>query len=156
MEDKSIREPFNDDLRDLDKCIVSQELIWICKMMRMQKNEKYDDDRPNSYPILGLVQLTLPFPVSRQNPSTPKVATPFWLSKSTFACIYVSKGVKKSRNDVLALRKYTDLNQGTENDTTASRIVAMRVTRKPGVAGLKIMVRKEEDGRKKRVMRSYL
>jgi hypothetical protein len=34
-----------------------------------------------------------------------------------------------------ALRKYIDLNQGTEKETTARRTVAIRVTRKPGVAG---------------------
>ena len=34
-----------------------------------------------------------------------------------------------------ALRKYIDLNQGTEKETTARRIVATKVTRKPGVAG---------------------
>jgi len=34
-----------------------------------------------------------------------------------------------------ALRKNTDLNHGTEKETTARRIVATKVTRKPGVAG---------------------
>jgi hypothetical protein len=35
-----------------------------------------------------------------------------------------------------ALRKYIDLNHGTEKETTARSIVAIKVTRKPGVAGL--------------------
>jgi hypothetical protein len=35
-----------------------------------------------------------------------------------------------------ALRKKIDLNHGTENETTARRIVAVNVTMKPGVAGL--------------------
>ena len=35
-----------------------------------------------------------------------------------------------------ALRKYMDLNHGTEKETTARRTVAIKVTRKPGVAGL--------------------
>lgn len=34
-----------------------------------------------------------------------------------------------------ALRKKTDLRMGTLKETTARRPVAMRVTRKPGVAG---------------------
>ena len=34
------------------------------------------------------------------------------------------------------MRKYMDLNHGTEKETTARRTVAIRVTRKPGVAGL--------------------
>lgn len=34
-----------------------------------------------------------------------------------------------------ALRKYIDLNHGTEKETTARRTVAIRVTIKPGVAG---------------------
>jgi hypothetical protein len=33
------------------------------------------------------------------------------------------------------LRKYTDFMRGTEKDTTANKIVATRVIRKPGVAG---------------------
>jgi hypothetical protein len=33
------------------------------------------------------------------------------------------------------LRKKTDLNRGTEKETTASRTVAVRVTKNPGVAG---------------------
>lgn len=51
-----------------------------------------------------------------------------------------------------ALRKNTDLSNGTLNETTASRTVAVRVTRKPGVAGRKIMVeeRKEEMRRRGR------
>jgi len=34
-----------------------------------------------------------------------------------------------------ALRKYTDLNHGTEKETIARRMVAVNVMRKPGVAG---------------------
>lgn len=34
------------------------------------------------------------------------------------------------------MRKYIDLNHGTEKETTARRMVAVKVTRKPGVAGL--------------------
>lgn len=51
-----------------------------------------------------------------------------------------------------ALRKNTDLSIGTLNETTASRTVAVRVTRKPGVAGRKIMVeeRKEQVRRRGR------
>ena len=54
-----------------------------------------------------------------QYPSTPKVMEP--LIPST---------------EREALRKYIDLNQGTEKETTARRTVATKVTRKPGVAGL--------------------
>jgi hypothetical protein len=35
-----------------------------------------------------------------------------------------------------ALRKYTNLNHGTEKETRARRTVAIKVTTKPGVAGL--------------------
>jgi hypothetical protein len=35
-----------------------------------------------------------------------------------------------------AFKKNTDLNHGTEKETTARRIVASKVMRKPGVAGL--------------------
>jgi len=38
-----------------------------------------------------------------------------------------------------ALRKYCDFRSGALKETTASRIVAMSVTRKPGVAGLNII-----------------
>lgn len=38
------------------------------------------------------------------------------------------------------MRKYIDFKYGTLNDTIARRMVAMRVTRKPGVAGLIIAI----------------
>jgi hypothetical protein len=44
----------------------------------------------------------------------------------------------------LALRKYTDFIRGTEKDTTANKTVAIRVIRKPGVAGLMKLIRKQE------------
>lgn len=34
-----------------------------------------------------------------------------------------------------ALRKYTDLEYGTQKDTTANKMAATSVTTKPGVAG---------------------
>lgn len=52
-----------------------------------------------------------------------------------------------------ALRKYIDLNHGTEKETTARRMVAVKVTRKPGVAGLigkivywRVFFAKSDDG----------
>ena len=72
---------------------------------------------PTSYPTEGLEQV-VPFCSSRQYPRTPKVIEP--LTPDT------------ARE---ALRKKMDLNHGTEKETMARRIVATRVTRKPGVAG---------------------
>jgi len=40
------------------------------------------------------------------------------------------------------LRKYIDFMRGTEKDTTPNKMVAMRVIRKPGVAGRMKLIRK--------------
>jgi len=55
---------------------------------------------------------------SKQYPSVPKVMFPL-----------------KPLTDMAAFRKKIDLKYGTQNETTAKRTVAARVTRKPGVAG---------------------
>ena len=50
---------------------------------------------------------------------------------------------------IVALRKKMDLRMGVLKETTASRIVAMRVTRKPGVAGRMMpMADSSDDGQK--------
>ena len=76
-----------------------------------------DEDSLSSYPTLGFEHV-VPFDNCTQYPRVPKVIEPlipwFWRD---------------------ALRKKTDLKYGTENDTTARRTAARRVTRKPGVAG---------------------
>lgn len=54
-----------------------------------------------------------------QYPRTPKVMVPL---------------VPPAESE--ALRKYTNLNHGTEKETMARRMVASKVTIKPGVAGL--------------------
>lgn len=55
----------------------------------------------------------------RQYPRTPKVTEP------SIPC-----------TESEALRKNTDLNHGTEKETMARRMVAIKVTINPGVAGL--------------------
>lgn len=67
--------------------------------------------------MLGLEQV-VPLLNSMQYPSVPRMIEPLKLSTVT-----------------LALKKKTDLNNGTLNETTARRTVARRVTRNPGVAG---------------------
>jgi hypothetical protein len=56
---------------------------------------------------------------SRQYPRTPKVTEPLIPSTASEA-----------------LRKNTDLNNGTEKETMARRMVAVKVIINPGVAGL--------------------
>jgi hypothetical protein len=77
--------------------------------------------------MLGFVQV-VPLFSSKQYPSVPRVIVPLKLSKL-----------------IEALRKKIDLRRGTLNETTARRIVAMSVTRKPGVAGRKIIVKRTEE-----------
>ena len=71
-----------------------------------------------SSPIVGLEHV-VPFDDnSKQYPSVPSDIVPFSLPTVSEAC-----------------RKETDLMMGTLKDAIAKRIVASRVTRKPGVAG---------------------
>lgn len=72
---------------------------------------------PSSYPTDGEEQV-VPFENSKQYPNVPKVMVPFTPLEA-----------------MVALRKYTDLKYGTQNDTTARRIVAVSVQMNPGVAG---------------------
>lgn len=74
-------------------------------------------DLPSSYPTVGLEQV-VPLESSKQYPRVPNMIEPLY-----------------ELTEILALRKKTDLIHGTPKDTSASKIVAVRVTIKPGVAG---------------------
>jgi hypothetical protein len=80
-------------------------------------NTVWGNYSPSSYPTDGFEQFVFPA-ISKQYPNVPNVMDP---------------EVPPSDSD--ALRKYIDLKYGTQNETTANRIVATRVTIKPGVAG---------------------
>ncbi len=123
MKDEGVCYPLDSHVGNTNGQVIANKTVDILtakywsQKIRVQWNVS-----PSSYPTDAFEQV-VPFDSSRQYPNVPNVTVPLY-----------------PPSDMLALRKYTDFKKGTQNETTASRIVATSVQMKPGVAGRKIPI----------------